>query len=336
MSARARELKLRAPAGVRSGMGAVQKPPDVLVLGAGGILGEAWMTGVLAGIEAGSGLDLRRCAAFVGTSAGSIVAAQLAGGVRPQVPVAIAADEPLDDDPASSGGSRAAQLATAARRGLAAASPFVPFALGAVAPGRALAGGMLLARLPRGEISLSDLGARTARTGARFDGRLRVLAVDLANGRRTVFGAPGAPAAGVPEAVQASCAVPGLFTPIAIRGREYVDGGVWSPTNLDVAPVDRGSHVVCLVPTAHLGARIGSPLAPLALLWRSALALEAAALRRRGATVEIVQPDAGAAGAMGEALMDPLPRRKVLAEGYRQGRRLAARGSEGRDARAVS
>ena len=57
--------------------------PDVLVLGGGGSLGEAWMMGVLAGIEDAAGVDLRECESFVGTSAGAIVAAHLvAGGLR--------------------------------------------------------------------------------------------------------------------------------------------------------------------------------------------------------------------------------------------------------------
>ncbi|MGH2913874.1 MAG: patatin-like phospholipase family protein, partial [Solirubrobacteraceae bacterium] len=62
--------------------------PDVLVLGAGGVLGEAWLTGVVAGIEDGAGLDLRECEAFVGTSAGAIVAAGLAAGRSPRRPPA--------------------------------------------------------------------------------------------------------------------------------------------------------------------------------------------------------------------------------------------------------
>jgi hypothetical protein len=54
--------------------------PDVLVLGGGGLLGVEWMMGALAGIEDATGFDLRECEHFVGTSAGSIVAARLAGG----------------------------------------------------------------------------------------------------------------------------------------------------------------------------------------------------------------------------------------------------------------
>jgi len=60
------------------------KAPDVLVLGAGGVLGEAWMTAVLAGFEDATGWDPLGCEAFLGTSAGSIVAAALAAGVSPQ------------------------------------------------------------------------------------------------------------------------------------------------------------------------------------------------------------------------------------------------------------
>src|SRR4051794_41893784 len=57
--------------------------PEVLVLGAGGILGEAWMGGLLAGLHEATGFDPRDCEHFVGTSAGSIVAAGLAGGGDP-------------------------------------------------------------------------------------------------------------------------------------------------------------------------------------------------------------------------------------------------------------
>src|SRR5688572_6976195 len=57
--------------------------PDALVLGAGGTLGEAWLRGLLNGLEASSGLDFRDCEYLLGTSAGSIVAATLAAGQRP-------------------------------------------------------------------------------------------------------------------------------------------------------------------------------------------------------------------------------------------------------------
>src|SRR4051794_39056091 len=63
---------------------AVTDRPDVLVLGGGGILGEAWMFSVLAGLGQAAGWDLRECRCFFGTSAGSIVATALAAGMTPR------------------------------------------------------------------------------------------------------------------------------------------------------------------------------------------------------------------------------------------------------------
>jgi NTE family protein len=157
----------------------------------------------------------------------------------------------------------------------------------------------------------------------RFDGRLTIVAVDRGSGRRVAFGTDGAPEASVAEAVAASCAIPGYFAPIEIGGREYVDGGVWSPTNLDLARAGRGDRVLCLVPTAVMGSAPALPLRGLAAGWRLATSVEAAAARRRGASVEIVGPDEGAAHAMGGDLMNPGRRDRVLAEGFRQGARAA-------------
>ena len=95
-----------------------------------------------------------------------------------------------------------------------------------------------------------------------------------------MFGAPSAPRASVAEAVLASCAVPWIFAPVEIGGREYVDGGVWSPTNLDAAPAGRGARVLCLIPTA--GRRPGR--APRRERRRAA-GTEALALRAHGAEV---------------------------------------------------
>jgi NTE family protein len=131
-----------------------------------------------------------------------------------------------------------------------------------------------------------------------------------------VFGAPGAPEASVRDAVLASCAVPGIFPPVRIDGREYVDGGVWSPTNLDAAPAQRRSRVLCLAPTAASR--------DLRAVTAAALAAETLALRARGADVSVIRPDASSAEAIGVSLMDARRRSAVLAAGYAQGRREAA------------
>jgi NTE family protein len=291
--------------------------PDVLVCGVGGALGEAWMRGLLNGMADGAGLDFRRCEHFVGSSAGSIVTAVLAAGQRPDAGARAAsawgaaageAPEPVPDSTLVRAAARAA-----GRAGAAVLTPVVPLALAAATPGGALMRAAALRAVPRGSQDLDRLGELMDGLGSRFDGRLRIAAVDRARGRRVLFGAPGAPSARVREAVLASCAVPAVFPPVRIGGREYVDGGVWSPTNLDAAPAGRGTRVLCLAPTAASRALRAPTLA--------AVKTETLALRARGADVELIVPDTASAAAMSGSLMDGRHRAAVLAAGYAQGRR---------------
>jgi NTE family protein len=299
--------------------------PDVLVLAGGGVLGEAWMTGVVGGIEDGAGIDLGAIESFVGTSAGSIVCARLAAGRRarrPQVAGSGTAAPPSIDEPPG----RKLPFAAAAARALAVAiSPLVDPLLVLGAPGGAIARAVLLARAPRGERRLDELVDWVEHIGASFDGRLRVCCVDRAAGRRVVFGAPGAPPAPVGLAVAASCSIPGVFEPVDIGGREYVDGGAWSQTNLDVAPVGRSTRVLCLNPVLGLPRSGSRPWAALTTAWRVRAQAELMALRRRGAEVRMIGPSPPAAELMSAGLMQPGPRDAVLAAGYRQGRELTSR-----------
>ncbi len=295
--------------------------PDVLVLGGGGVLGEAWMMGVLAGIEDGTGFDLRDCDYYVGTSAGSIVAAHLVAGQPPRRPSTVGTDLEAPSPPRPADGLAAAGVAAARRAGawaVAAGATFAPLALGLAAPGGAVLRAAMLRRLPRPTDTLNGLRHTLERLEPRFDGRLRVAAVDRRNGRRVVFGSPGAPNAGVAEAVAASCTVPWLFAPVTIGDREYVDGGVWSPTNLDAAPAGRDTHVLCLNPTASIPGSHGV-LAVVRNVSRTAVSLESLVLRRRGAAVQMLAPNAECAETMGTNFMDREPSGRVLAAGYRQG-----------------
>jgi NTE family protein len=287
--------------------------PDVLVLAAGGVVGEAWMSGVLGGIEDTAGVELHRVEAFVGTSAGAIVAARLAAG------------EPLRRPPRSR--SAATQIAdekeggglllTAARWGWGATAPLAPLATALAAPGGALLRSALLARAPATGRTVAGLRSEIDASGVRFDGSLRICCVDKSSGRRVVFGAPGAPAASVGQAVAASCAIPWVYAPVRIGDREYVDGGVWSVTNLDAAPAQRDTQLLCLDATAALSSTLGRA-------FRVAVAVELQILRRRGARVEHVTPDDEAAEALGPDFMAAGRAGAALATGYRQGRRLAA------------
>jgi NTE family protein len=301
--------------------------PDVLVLGGGGVLGEAWMMGVLAGLEDETGFDLRRCEHFVGTSAGAIIAARLVAGESPRRPASLPTSDEIQvarEQPVSSLSAAAVDVARRAGSwALAAGASFVPLALGLSAPGGALLRAAMLRALPRPRGDLSDLRRSIEHTGARFDGRLRIAAVDRGSGRRVVFGTPGAPRTSVACAVEASCAVPWLFIPVRIGGRDYVDGGVWSATNLDAAPAGRDTHVLCLNPTANITGT-ENILALMRQVARSAVSLEALALRRRGAAVQLVAPNLECAEAMGTNFMDREPRSRVLVAGYRQGLRLGS------------
>jgi NTE family protein len=176
--------------------------------------------------------------------------------------------------------------------------------------------------MPTGTRRLDRLHDHVGRWGTRFDGRLRICAVDRRSGRRVVFGAPGAPPADVADAVLASCAIPWVFAPVEIGGREYVDGGVWSVTNLDAAPAGRDTQVLCLDTIAGLDPRTRR-VAAVRGAFRAAAELEIQILRRRCARVRHIGPDAAAANAIGTNLMDGGPSARVLAAGYRQGLAVA-------------
>jgi NTE family protein len=294
--------------------------PDVLVFGGGGVLGEAWLRACLAGVEADTGWDLRACDAFVGTSAGSIVAATLAAGRRPEA----APDLPPASGAAPSAGSRLSSVPSPVRRVVEGSLGAVVPALSAgIAPAGAAVRAAALRRGPRATREIPRLRAALERMQGTFDGRLRVTAVDAETGKRVVFGAPGAPEAEVTDAVLASCAVPWMFRPVAIGGRTYVDGGVWSAANLDVAPVGRGTVVLCLNPTASPRLAVDR-FGAVRTLARTSAAAEALALKRRGAHVRIVAPDPATVEAIGPDLFTSGRRREVEATGYAQGRALAS------------
>ena len=280
---------------------------DVLVLGGGGVVGEAWMSALLSGLEEG-GFDARGCRAYVGTSAGSIVAASLVAGIDPRSRLGA-----LPEPPAS---APARVQQAGAPWWHAVGGPLAAAGLAATRPAGALIRRAALSRVPPGRRSLDVLRHEIEKLGIAWDGRLRIAVVEVDSGRRVVFGSHGAPEVPVAVAVEASCAIPGYFRPVRAAGHTYVDGGAWSPTNMDAAPAGRGDTVLCLNPTGTLAAS------------RAAATAEALALRRRGAQVTTVNPDAATAAAIGGTLanlMDSSRRDAVIETGLAQGRRLASR-----------
>jgi NTE family protein len=299
--------------------------PDVLVLGGGGILGEAWMSAVLAGLDEREGFDARSCRLYLGTSAGSIVAASLAAGLDPGARLGELPEQPPMPLPAGDDRLSALRqaLAAAASLGNATAAPLASLALSSTSAGGALLRRAALRRVPAGRRSLAELGRAVELSGVDWDGRLRIAAVELESGRRVMFGAPGAPEISVAAAVQASCAIPGVFRPVRAGARTYVDGGAWSPTNMDAAEVRRGDEVLCLNPTGSLRPAIGTLIGAIGPMSRGVAAAEALALRHRGASVTTINPDTASATVLGVNLMDPSRRGAAIAAGLAQGRALA-------------
>jgi NTE family protein len=108
---------------------------------------------------------------------------------------------------------------------------------------------------------------------------------------------------------------------VEIGGREYVDGGVWSMSNLDAAPARRQAEVLALLPTFGRGAGRGAA-GLLRAAGQAAGLAELQLLRARGARTRIVAPDTATIAEMGPDLMDAGPRREVYAAGRAQGRKL--------------
>ena len=258
--------------------------PDALVLGAGGTLGEAWLRGVLNGLEAGADLDFRDCEYLLGTSAGSIVAATLAAGKRPEAGERAArewAQRGAGRDPTEEPETARCRGASA-RRARAAATPFAPARAGDDRARRPRSPGPPCCAARRAPSARSATWAGTSRPlGARFDGRLRIVgrrprerqARDVRRAGRAARDGRRGRARLLRGAVDVRAGA-------RSAEREYVDGGVWSPTNLDAVPAGRGSRVLALVPTA------GAALTPLRTATSPAVGYEGMPpCAARGATV---------------------------------------------------
>jgi NTE family protein len=308
-----------------------------LVLGAGGILGSAWMAGALPAVQERIGRPLGELDLVLGTSAGSVVGAALRCGMTVDELLAhqhgasagdIAADLDGVDLPdmrtlerESGGGRPPLPLPWIGSPRLVARAVAHPSAVNPVIAASAL--------LPSGRGRMGSLirmvGALQARLGVTGDGwvpgaPLWVVAVDYDSGRRAVFGRDGGPPSTVSEAVLASCSIPGWFAPQVIGGRRYVDGGVASSTSLGLLarrgapPLD---EVVVLAPLAsHAYDR---PLDPIAGLERAVrrvitrwLDAEVRAVRAMGVRVTVLTPGAADLAAMGGNLMNPRRRARVL------------------------
>ncbi|HEY1829650.1 MAG TPA: patatin-like phospholipase family protein [Acidimicrobiales bacterium] len=219
-----------------------QQPAIGLVLGAGGVVGQAYQAGVLAALQRETGWDPRDASIIVGTSAGSVTGAALRMGV----PATDLAASIYGAPPSRRGGALLERILPADTGPLPVPSVlsllrpwnFPSTALIARAARRPLAFRPEVAAMtlvPRGQIDISDRASGLDKLiGDRWPEGLRICAVRRNDGARVVFGREGSPNARLANAVLASVAIPGYFKPVVIGGVEYVDGGVHSITNADV------------------------------------------------------------------------------------------------------
>jgi NTE family protein len=313
------------------------RPRVGLVLGAGGVLGAAWMTGALPALQERLPCPLAEADLVVGTSAGSVLAAALRCGVS------------IEEMIAHQRGEAIGMLADAGV-GDVTGGPWPPPPALRVGSPRLLLTSLLMphrvhpgvgasAWVLRGRgnhRALHDMvralhshahshahshGRAVQRgpaAGWAGAGRTWIVAVDYDRGRRVFFGRPGAPRAPLADAVVASCSIPGWYEPAVIGGRRYVDGGVRSPTSLRSLARAGVDEVFVLAPMASVVAgRL--PRQPLERLERRLRALitmallrEVRALRAAGIGVTVLTPGPEDLAVMGANLMDPRRRRAVL------------------------
>lgn len=275
-------------------------------------MGIGWESGIVSGLMEG-GVDLSQGDLIIGTSAGSFVGANLAMGRN----IAELAQNFITEQ---QGPVPAAQPA--------AQPPDLSILIGKL---QEAVSGVRPAEEVRAEIGAWALTAKTIREQdfiASFGGWLSGLsenawperpfactAVDATDGSFVVWNQEAG--IGLARAVASSCSVPGIFPPITIRGRRYIDGGMRSATNADVA---KGHDAVLVIAVT---VRITDPI--LAERFSKPLENELKILRESGTRVELIKPDATSLDAFGMNLMDRSHRPAAAKAGLSQGRADAAR-----------
>lgn len=267
-----------------------------LVLGGGGVAGIAWVTGLLAGL-AEAGQDVTGADVVIGTSAGANVAAQLGSGLSLEELFARQVDPALQS-----------QELMAVIDWEKFGADVQSFMEGATTPTGQLRG--------FGRFALDADTVPEARRIAVIESRLpsrkwparptKLTAIDCASGELTVFDA--ASGVSLVDAVAASSAVPGIWPPVTIGGRRYMDGGVRSADNADLAA---GAARITVISPLGLDSPLPTPM-PL----REVLA----GLKDGGASVTVISPDEASAAAIGANALDPATRVPAATAGRAQGR----------------
>ena len=272
-----------------------------LVLGGGGVAGIAWTTGLLLGLSE-KGVDLRDAELIVGTSAGAAVAAQIRSSLsleelfQRQVNPALQTRE-------ISPGTHLLELLESA---LPATSPTIDRAESARRIGRWALEAPTITEEERRSIIAQRLPSYSWP-----DNLLHIVAVDTGTGEHIIFDRFSE--TDLVDAVSASCAVPGIWPPVTIKGRRYMDGGVRSSDNADLA-----KDYVRIVIISPMGERpnemLGFPLKK-----------QVGILETAGAQTYVVEPDSRSRKAIGANPLLPETRKPAAEAGRKQGLTVASK-----------
>ncbi|HEV2468963.1 MAG TPA: patatin-like phospholipase family protein [Candidatus Sulfotelmatobacter sp.] len=270
-----------------------------LVLGGGGVAGIAWMTGLLFGLSE-QNLDLRQAEVTIGTSAGSTLGAQLGAAslqelfrrmVEPSAQGREIAPDPRVLESFQNARSSFSSIADRAER----IRRIGKWALETPTVSESERHKVVEARLP-------------VHTWPDHD--LRIVAIDAEAGEIRVFDRNSG--VNLIDAVAASCAVPGIWPPVTIHGRRYIDGGVRCAENADLA---KGyARVVILSPMGTTLPRIGG----------LGLKEQVEVLQQEGGRTYLITPDAKSRRAIGPNPLSPETRRPAAKAGREQGQRIDA------------
>jgi NTE family protein len=284
-----------------------------LVLGGGGPVGIAWESGLVAGF-ARAGVNLGRADFTMGTSAGSFVGARLAMGADPTT----LADPILGEAERPAGAAR--ESASRSPADLTKLMSLMAEAQGGLrnpAAARADIGAFALAA---DTMSEDDFIASFGRSLASLPEKawpergFACTAVDAVDGTFRMWTKDSG--VGVTRAVASSCSVPGVYPPVTIDGRRYMDGGMRSPTNADMA----AGYDLVVVVAVRLGAAAGPALDRIAKRFDE----EIESLKEGGSTVVVITPDDASVEAFGPSLMDFRRRADAARAGLAQGEAYAA------------
>lgn len=300
------------------------------VIGGGGAMAIGISAGILMALKE-AGIDVADAAAAVGTSAGSTVAADVQLGVPlDEIAARVCADRatdrsgPLESTPAWRSwpelGRRAVGSAWVLTRALS------PVRMPLPEPP-----GVLQRHFPGAMLSLGESHDWASEFYPEGWPERAVYAVasDLDTGERVVLGAHprgGTPRATLRRALQASCAIPGLYPPVRVGGARLVDGGLRSATNLDVAARLPSRAVLAVSAIAFDPADPPAGPGRVLRMWPNRTVLrETSQLRRQGHEVLLLRPGRAALELAGATLLSGRITSDVVEAAYEgAARRLAA------------